>query len=133
MRNRDGGAVASTLRAAMLTSAPAGRYERTPAGEADFHRKSLITQKWAELLAGEFNKQAEALGLSGLPTISYMTCCYVRTQRASPASHEAHAADETPERLLFAERMIEGQFRKWNTNFVHASRYELPIDTANDP
>ena len=48
----------------------------------------------------------------GLPKISYMTCCYVKTKRS-----DRPAADEVAERYLFAERKIEGEFRKWNTNF----------------
>ena len=68
--------------------------------------------RWAELLAVKFNEQAEELGLVGLPKISYMTCCYVKTKRS-----DRPAADEVAERYLFAERKIEGEFRKWNTNF----------------
>ena len=68
--------------------------------------------RWAELLALKFNEQAEELGLVGLPTISYMTCCYVKTQGS-----DRPAAEEVAERYLFAERKIEGAFRKWNTNF----------------
>ena len=48
----------------------------------------------------------------GLPKISYMTCCYVKTKGS-----DRPAADEVAERYLFAERKIEGEFRKWNTNF----------------
>ena len=48
----------------------------------------------------------------GLPKISYMTCCYVKTKGS-----DRPAAEEVAERYLFAERKIEGDFRKWNTNF----------------
>ena len=68
--------------------------------------------RWAELLALKFNEQADELGLVGLPKISYMTCCYVKTQGS-----DRPAAEEVAERYLFAERKIEGAFRKWNTNF----------------
>ena len=68
--------------------------------------------RWAELLAVKFNEYAEKLGLVGLPKISYMTCCYVKTKGS-----DRPAADEVAERYLFAERKIEGEFRKWNTNF----------------
>ena len=84
------------------------RYEKTLEEEDLFHRKSLITQKWAELLAKKFNEQAAQLGLVGLPTISYMTCCYVKTKTS-----DQPAADEVQQRFLFAERKIEGEFRKW--------------------
>ena len=36
------------------------RYEKSLEEEEAFHRKSLITQKWAELLAAEFNRQVRA-------------------------------------------------------------------------
>ena len=68
--------------------------------------------RWAELLAVKFNEQAEELGLVGLPKISYLTCCYVKT-----TGSDRPAAEEVKERYLFAERKIEGDFRKWNTNF----------------
>ena len=48
----------------------------------------------------------------GLPKISYMTCCYVKTKGS-----DRPAADEVAEHYLFAERKIDGDFRKWNTNF----------------
>ena len=43
----------------------------------------------------------------GLPKISYMTCCYVKTKGS-----DRPAAEEVAERYLFAERKIEGDLRK---------------------
>ena len=76
--------------------------------------------RWAELLAVKFNEQAEELGLVGLPKISYMTCCYVKTKGS-----DRPAAEEVKERYLFAERKIEGDFRKWNTNFGATVKTEV--------
>ena len=79
---------------------------------------TTVTQKWAELLAQKFNEQAAEL-IKGLPKISYMTCCFVKTKRMTRAAAAGAAdgeADEVPQRLLFAERKIPGEFRKWNTN-----------------
>ena len=35
----------------------------------------------AEDLAKEFNQQAKELGLTGLPEVAYMTCCFIETGR----------------------------------------------------
>ena len=86
-------------------------HERSEAEELEFHRKSLGTQQAATELANRFNEEAEMLGLDGLPKVGYMTCCFVSTGKTK----EEHL-DEPPSRPLFAERKIDGEFRKWNSN-----------------
>ena len=89
---------------------PASPTLRTPPAALCAPAATLCTpaatlSRWAELLAVKFNEQAEELGLVGLPKISYMTCCYVKTKGS-----DRPAADEVAERYLFAERKIEGEF-----------------------
>ena len=67
--------------------------------ERDFHQKALITQKAAEDLAKEFNQQAKELGLTGLPEVAYMTCCFIETgkmksEEGVPAEPKEPAAAE---------------------------------------
>ena len=69
------------------------------------------------MLASAFNKEAADFSLEGLPKVAYMNCCYIETHTASHASGVPADPDEHPQRQLFAERKIDGQFRKWNTNF----------------
>ena len=46
-----------------------------------------------------------------------MTCCYIQTEQIARRPGEAADPEEPATRSLFAERKIEGEFRKWNTNF----------------
>ena len=46
-----------------------------------------------------------------------MMSCFIKAGRVTRRGGEAADADEPPRRSLFAERKIDGQFRKWNTNF----------------
>ena len=78
--------------------------------ERDFHQKALITQKAAEDLAKEFNQQAKELGLTGLPEVAYMTCCFIETGKMTRETGEPAEPKEPPRRSLFAERHIRGQF-----------------------
>ena len=93
------------------------RHEREEAEEDEFHRKALVTQSAAKELANKFNEQAEELGLVGMPKVSYMTCCFIATGAMERRPGEAADPQEPPVRSLFAERKIDGEFRKWNTNF----------------
>lgn len=86
------------------------RVEATTAKEVEFHRTSLVTQETAMLLGLRFNQHAEACGLTNLPKVQYMTCCYV--QVCHPATGLATAS-------YFAERYLAGDHRKWNTNNGH--------------
>ena len=94
--------------------------------ERDFHQKALITQKAAEDLAKEFNQQAKELGLTGLPEVAYMTCCFIETGKMTRETGEPAEPKEPPRRSLFAERHIRGQFRKWNTNVGSVVTTEAP-------
>ena len=93
------------------------RHERSEEAEQEFHTKALVTQKAAAELAKCFNEEALALGLEGLPKVSYMTCCFLMTSQMKLRDGEKRDAKEPESRNLFAERKIEGTFRKWNTNF----------------
>ena len=93
------------------------RHERAEHEDDDFHRKALVTQHAAHMLAKRFNDDAEALEIDGLPSVSYMNHCFIKTGRVTRRAGEKADPDELPRRSLFAERKIEGTFRKWNTNF----------------
>ena len=89
-----------------------GRHERTETEEEEFHRKALVTQSAAKELATKFNQEAEELGLTGMPKVAYMTCCFIQTGQMERRPGEAAEPDERQVRSLFAERYIEGEFRK---------------------
>ena len=93
------------------------RHTRTEEDELYFHRKGLVTQKAAEELANRFNQEVEGLGLQGLPKVAYMTCCYIQTEQMDRRHGEPADPEEPAVRSLFAERKIDGVWRKWNTNF----------------
>jgi hypothetical protein len=93
------------------------RHERAEHEDDDFHRKALVTQHAAHMLAKRFNDDAEALEIDGLPSVSYMNHCFIKTGRVTRRAGEKADPDEIPRRSLFAERKIEGTFRKWNTTF----------------
>ena len=92
------------------------RRERSDEEDKEFHRTSLITQNAAITLATKFNEEVEELGLRGLPKVSYMTCCTLQTYKMERRDGQPVSPDEPEIRNLFAERRIDGQFRKWNTN-----------------
>lgn len=88
------------------------RHERSDYEEEDFHKKALVCQKAATELANKFNEEAVALGLTGLPKVSYMTCCFVVTGKMKQPEDKPNVQHSEPEsRLLFAERKIDGEFR----------------------
>lgn len=89
------------------------RHIRTADEELYFHRKALVTQKTAEELANRFNAEVEGLGVRGLPKVTYMTCCYIQTERVVPPPGQVADPEEPPTRALFAERRIDGEWRKW--------------------
>ena len=93
------------------------RHERDELQEHEFHKKALVTQRTAEELAQRFNEEAVSLGLVGLPKVSYMTSCFLTTGRMERRDGRPADPDEPESRYLFAERKIDGDFRKWNTNF----------------
>lgn len=68
-------------------------------------------------LANKFNEEAKELGLRGLPNVAYMTCCMVTTNLMERPFGQIADPDEPESRSLFAERKIDGHFRKWNTNY----------------
>jgi hypothetical protein len=88
------------------------RHERDEREDFDFHKKALVTQQAAEELANRFNAEAEQLGLINLPTVAYMTCCYLSTARMTRRDSVAPPEDEPETRALFAERKIDGEFRQ---------------------
>lgn len=73
--------------------------ERDENEELHFHRTNLVTQMTAMMFADRFNELAKRLELKNIPTISFMTCCFIRT-------------DTPTKRDLFAERHIGYDFRK---------------------
>lgn len=91
--------------------------EGRPVDQREFHKKSLITQAVAEFFSGEFNKEVAALGLSGVPKVAFMKCCYIET------------AGE-PRRNLFAEKHLCGVFRKWNSNSGHVFVYQPKSESS---
>ena len=46
-----------------------------------------------------------------------MSCCHIQTERMARRPGEAADPEEPEGRSLFAERRIDGLWRKWNTNF----------------
>ena len=82
--------------------------------ELDFHRVSMVTQQTATFFAQKFNDLAHSRELHDLPTISFMRCALIQTSVCRPPSRQT---DEPAKRWLFAERHIEGEFRKYNNNF----------------
>ena len=82
---------------------------------------------------GQFNLEAEVLGLTGMPKVSYMTCCFIQTGQMERRPGEAPDPEERAVRSLFAERYIDGEFRKWNTNFG-AVRWpvSIPLPLGHD-
>jgi hypothetical protein len=91
--------------------------EASEDAEREFHRISLVTQKLATVFAERFNEYTERLGLGRFPQVSFMTCCFMRTAIPAP-------------RMLFAERHIGGEFRKWNTNFGSIIRSSVSADAG---
>ena len=87
------------------------RHERSDGEEYEFHKKALVTQRAAEELANRFNDEASELGLAGLPKVAYMTCCFLTTGKMAKSDGQPEDPHEPESRSLFAERMIEGQFR----------------------
>ena len=60
------------------------RHERSEEAEYEFHTKALVTQRAAEELANRFNDEVAELGLTGLPKVAYMTCCFLLTGQTLP-------------------------------------------------
>lgn len=89
---------------------------RTDDEEEEFHKKALITQQAATMLADRFNQEAADLGIENLPKVAYMTSCVVMTGKMEPSADGKPADPDEPEsRLLFAERRINGAFRYAST------------------
>ena len=61
-----------------------------------FHRKSLITQKWADVLATKFNKEVEKLGLDKLSWQSpeVRAACVIQKHWRARNKEKAHAEQQ---------------------------------------
>ena len=44
--------------------------------------------------------------------VQYMTCCYLQTERITQLAGQPADPEEPPVRCLFAERRIDGEWRK---------------------
>ena len=85
--------------------------------EVEFHEKSLITQATASALGEEFNEIVQALHLpKKLPRVAFLKNCYFLSAMMFDGGKAGG------QRFFFVEQMLDGNYRKWNTNFGTVSR-----------
>eukprot|EP00966_Prymnesium_polylepis_P305829 7067369-Prymnesium_polylepis.2 len=68
--------------------------------------------------------------LDGMPKVSYMTCCFIQTGQMERRAGEVADPDERQVRSLFAERYIEGEFRKVTRAAIRAVALRVTVRSA---
>ena len=98
------------------------KFESTLEKEAEFLERSVLTQMTASALADEFNDRVRNLRLTTkLPSVHFANCFYMNARITGADSAEADGSN-AQQRFFFVEQLLDGEYRKWNTNFGTVSR-----------